>query len=84
MLPDGLYGKYVPTPESLFGHLFGSSWHGEDAKSALWLVHHLDVLLALCMLGVLAGLAFLWQRCRGMPQASQAQVDLESAALKRC
>ena len=54
VLPDALYGKYVPRPESLFGHLWGSSWHGEDAKGALWVVHHPRAILGAVLLAVFA------------------------------
>ena len=40
VLPDAMYGKYVHGPNPIFTHLYGSSWHGEDAKSVLWFVRH--------------------------------------------
>lgn len=84
VLPDGLYGKYVPTGESLFAHLFGSSWHGEDAKSVLWLAHHPAVLLAVSALAAITCALYLWQRSCARSKAGQAQSDVESAALKMC
>lgn len=84
VLPDNLYGKYVPTGESLFVHLFGSSWHGEDAKSALWLVHHPAVLLAASAMSAMACALYLWRRSCARRNAGQAQSDGESAALKMC
>lgn len=69
VLPDALYGKYVPRPESLFGHLFGSSWHGEDAKSALWVVHHPRAILGTLILAAsLMGL-HCWRKSSAVPRA---------------
>ncbi len=84
VLPDRLYGKYVPAGESLFVHLFGSSWHGDDAKSALWLVHHPLLLLGAGVLSAVACALYLWRRSCTPLGAGQAQSDLESAALKMC
>ena len=84
VLPDRLYGKYVPAGESLFVHLFGSSWHGDDAKSALWLVHHPLLLLGAGVLSAVAYALYLWRRSCTPLGAGQAQSDLESAALKMC
>jgi mannosyltransferase OCH1-like enzyme len=84
VLPDRLYGKYVPTDESLFGHLFGSSWHGEDAKSVLWIAHHPTVLLAVCVVSALAGALYIWRRCCMLQRSSSSQSAQETAALKMC
>lgn len=85
VLPDELYGKYVPRPGSLFRHLFGSSWHGEDAKSMLWIVHHPVVLLVVCVASVMVGVLYGWRKCclrsRASPGSTCAQQD---AALKMC
>ena len=42
-----MYGKYVKGHNPIFGHLHGSTWHGEDAKSVLWFVKHPIFLLGL-------------------------------------
>ena len=60
VLPDGMYGKYTHTANPIFIHLFGSSWHGSDARSVLWFVKHPAFLFAS---GAVLSLAFgcsLW------------------------
>ena len=49
VLPDEMYNKYVKGERPLFKHLHGSSWHGDDAKSVLWILHH-PIFLALLTL----------------------------------
>lgn len=49
MLPDDMYNKYANGERPLFRHLYGSSWHGDDAKSVLWVLHH-PIFLALLTL----------------------------------
>jgi hypothetical protein len=66
VLPDALYGKYVPRPESLFGHLWGSSWHGEDAKGALWVAHHPRAILGAFLLVISLTLLHIWRRRRAV------------------
>lgn len=58
VLPDAMYGKYVHGPRPIFGHLHGSSWHGDDAKSVLWFLRH-PLFLALMGLTMLGGV-LLW------------------------
>ena len=85
MLPDALYGKYVATPASLFRHLFGSSWHGEDAKSLIWLVRH-PMLIGLIVAA--SALACMWRMCCGVARrggtGSAAAAEQSAAALKMC
>ena len=69
VLPDALYGKYVPQPESLFGHLWGSSWHGEDAKGALWVLHHPWTILGALLLAASVAV-FYYKRQRPALPAS--------------
>lgn len=40
IISANMYGKYANSSEAIFVHLFGSSWHGEDAKSVLWIFKH--------------------------------------------
>lgn len=47
VLPDNMYGKYTHSGDAIFEHLFGSSWHGADARSVLWFVKH-PAFLAVC------------------------------------
>ena len=58
VLPDEMYGKYVRGHNPIFGHLHGSTWHGEDAKSILWFLHH--PLFLVLMGAALAGGGLLW------------------------
>lgn len=51
MLPDDMYNKYVRGEKPLFTHLYGSSWHGDDAKSVLWILHHPLFLAVLTLTG---------------------------------
>ena len=51
VLPDDMYNKYVNGEQPLFTHLYGSSWHGDDAKSALWILHHPLFLAVLTLTG---------------------------------
>ena len=51
MLPDDVYNKYVSGERPLFTHLHGSSWHGDDAKSVLWIIHHPLFLAILTLTG---------------------------------
>ena len=51
VLPDNMYNKYVKGEQPLFTHLYGSSWHGDDAKSALWILHHPLFLAVLTLTG---------------------------------
>lgn len=53
VLPDDMYGKYVASPDPLFEHLHGSSWHGDDAKSVLWFLKH-PIMVGALLLIVLA------------------------------
>ncbi|CAL5227917.1 g10962 [Coccomyxa viridis] len=69
VLPDELYGKYVPRPESLFGHLWGSSWHGEDAKGALWVVHHPRAILGALLLAAFVMGFYIRRRRPAVPGA---------------
>ena len=46
-----MYNKYVKSDEALFQHLHGSSWHGDDAKSVLWILHHPIFLAVLTLTG---------------------------------
>ena len=80
VLPDALYGKYVPRPESLFGHLWGSSWHGEDAKGALWVAHHPRAIVGAFLMVVSLALLHCWRRRRaivpralGSPEPNERQ-----------
>jgi mannosyltransferase OCH1-like enzyme len=87
VLPDELYGKYVPGRAAVFRHLFGSSWHGEDAKSLIWLVRH-PALIA-CVVGMLAvaGAWVLWRKHCAAPRSGAvagAAAAAQSAALKMC
>ena len=75
VLPDTLYGKYVPRPESLFGHLWGSSWHGEDAKGALWIVHHPRAILGALMLAASVVGFYFWRTGKAaVPRASGSSI----------
>ena len=58
VLPDVMYGKYVHGHYPIFGHLHGSTWHGEDAKSVLFLVRH-PLFIALAGLAMAVGV-LLW------------------------
>ena len=66
VLPDELYSKYVRGgPRAVFNHLHGSSWHGDDAKSVLWFVHHpmfvgLVLLCCTCTVGLYAWRSLAW------------------------
>ena len=51
VLTDRMYNKYVLTDDALFSHLHGSSWHGDDAKSILWILHHPIFLAVLTLTG---------------------------------
>ncbi|EEB08783.1 mannosyltransferase complex subunit [Schizosaccharomyces japonicus yFS275] len=42
ILPIELYGN---TPTSFFSHVYGSSWHGKDAKLIMWLNDNLRLFL---------------------------------------
>ena len=88
VLPDKLYGKYVPTQASLFRHLFGSSWHGEDAKSLIWLVRHPMLIMLAVAASALACLWHLWRRCCGGQRTggggSTTAAEQSAAALKMC
>ena len=73
-LPDAMYGKYVHGGNPIFGHLHGSSWHGDDAKSVLFFVRHpVSILLisaaaacgAVCWALVVCRLKILGWRLRG-------------------
>ena len=77
VLPDALYGKYVPRPESLFGHLWGSSWHGEDAKGALWIVHHPRAILGAILLAVSVTGFYIRRRRPAVPGALGSSVPGE-------
>jgi len=50
ILPDAMYGKYIASPDPLFLHLHGSSWHGDDAKSVLWFLRHPIVIVSAVLL----------------------------------
>ena len=47
-----MYNKYVKGERPLFNHLHGSSWHGDDAKSVLWILHHPIFLALLTLTGM--------------------------------
>ena len=49
-----MYNKYVKGERPLFNHLHGSSWHGDDAKSVLWILHHPIFLALLTLTGMLS------------------------------
>lgn len=51
VLRDDMYNKYAAGERPLFKHLFGSSWHGDDAKSVLWILHHPFFLAVLTLTG---------------------------------
>lgn len=54
ILPDAVYGKYDKhAANPLFVHLHGSTWHGDDAKSILWVLKH-PLILGACLVGLLA------------------------------
>ena len=88
VLPDVLYGKYRPGPRALFAHLFGSSWHGEDVHSALWLLRHPLVLGLLICMAAAAGAHRLWRSCSRAPRSgaggSAPGDGAAAAALKMC
>ena len=76
MLPDGMYGKYTHTANPIFVHLFGSSWHGSDARSVLWFVKHpafLATIGAFLSLAVGSSLWLAWRK-RKRRQAGQAKM----------
>ena len=81
MLPDVLYGKYTPGPRALFRHLFGSSWHGEDARSLIWLLRHPLVLALLFSVVAAAGACRMW-RC--VQQGAEERVCRECCRRRRC
>lgn len=86
VLPDVLYGKYRPGPRALFRHLFGSSWHGEDARGLIWLLRHPLVLALLFAAAAAAGASRLWRVCSRAPRGvggGNAPGDA-AAALKMC
>jgi hypothetical protein len=74
VLPDEMYGKYVKTPRQLFTHLYGSSWHGDDARSILWLLKHPITLIGAIAVGCVLGAYRYWQLYRA-ERALAAQAD---------
>ena len=84
VLPDELYGKYVEGTNPLFLHLHGSTWHGDDAKSILWFVHH-RLLLGLLAGCLLCGL-FFWAiaacRLRALRALSSAASPVKTVQLR--
>lgn len=47
VLPECLYGKYVPCNTTLFKHYVGSTWHGSDASTLKWIFRERAPLLLL-------------------------------------
>lgn len=83
VLPDAMYGKYVVSPDPLFEHLHGSSWHGDDAKSVLWFLKHPLVggaLLLTCVAAI--GVYVFRSKLHGSGPFSTGQAD--SALNKMC
>ena len=76
VLPDDMYGKYVVSPDPLFLHLHGSSWHGEDAKSVLWFLRH-PVVIASVVLILVAVLAIymMMMKLRGVQKYSVLEAE---------
>ena len=83
VLPDDMYGKYVASPDPLFLHLHGSSWHGEDAKSALWFLHH-PLVIASVVLGLLAALSVYLIMLRLRPPQRYSVLEAENPLNKIC
>lgn len=52
VLPVGLYGKYKASPDALFVHLHGSSWHGSDGAWIMWIDKHGVLLAAAAIMAV--------------------------------
>lgn len=75
ILPDAMYGKYVASPDPLFLHLHGSSWHGDDAKSVLWFLRH-PIVIVSAVLVLLVVLALYMAVLR--LQASRQLLSLEA------
>lgn len=83
VLPDEMYGKYVASPDPLFLHLHGSSWHGEDAKSVLWFLHHPIVITSVVLVSLIVLVAYLLiMRFRVSPR--YAQLEAQNPLNKMC
>ena len=55
-----MYGKYTHNSDAIFEHLYGSSWHGADARSVLWFVKHPAFLAASGAVLALSAVCTLW------------------------
>ena len=60
ILPADLYGKYAVSNGTVFKHLHGSSWHGEDAKLVFWLEHHGLLAASFAALLLITGALCYW------------------------
>ena len=88
VLPDGMYGKYVHAANPILVHLFGSSWHGSDAKSVLWFLKHpafLGTIGAALSLAVGSSLWLAWRKRKrrhqtGHPRVMELIVDTVKTA----
>lgn len=83
VLSDDMYGKYVASPDPLFEHLHGSSWHGDDAKSVLWFLKHPLVVGIVLFVALAAGIVHLVLVKRQSSQLYSAN-QVESSLNKMC
>ena len=83
VLPDDMYGKYIVSPDPLFLHLHGSSWHGEDAKSVLWFLHH-PVVISVAVLVSVAALAVYVLFLKLRPPQRYSVLEAENPLNKMC
>jgi hypothetical protein len=82
VLPDDMYGKYVRSSRQLFVHLHGSSWHGEDARSVLWILRHPVILLCAICAGFGAAAYRFWMVRLAMRRKAAEGAD--AGLLKIC
>ena len=88
VLPDEMYGKYAKGTNPVFGHLHGSSWHGDDANTILWFVHH-RTFLGLLSVGLgFAGLVWIlliWRmrRLRALHVSPVKSVQLQNVSIAK-
>ena len=83
VLPDAMYGKYVASPDPLFQHLHGSSWHGDDAKSVLWFLRHPIVIVSV-VLFLLSVLAVYMAILRSQAARQLSMLEAENPLNKMC
>ena len=83
VLPDDMYGKYVVSPDPLFEHLHGSSWHGDDAKSVLWFLKH-PIVVGAVLFAALAAVAVQLVMFRLRSSQAYAAEQAESSLNKMC